>query len=1559
MKNSSVGNSLRSPWGPIDDDDDEDDDEDDGEIASMIESIRVLDSTVSGAVDELSEGACRAARDLTLHTAAHSERNTTELNIDSMFVRRSPALAFRSHQENGDEVLVPLRAGVVVGRTATPHLQSLLKVSRLALFVERVDRALRQVTVRNAQTSSKLVVERAGVVSLVAMGASVTLLEGDRLTLGSENVGAANAPSVLLLVALRNETAPPSDDDEDDDADVAAVPTLHDEQLHRRKRHRANAATLPASASAVPAAQSLDFGARRTTHNPSDDDNNNSNNNNNGDDLSRRADCDSLQDALENASFATLTLDADPEDDMAPSFAAASLAGGSAMCARAEPLRFIDNEQLVVCGKRAMLSGSFGRARVLAGAVDLNGSPAVTLAIDCSVCGSAWCGHVARLLQRVALSQVSATLSATMLGFLRGEPSRRRKTPQLSNKAMQPIFDQIFGEFDETIDDTALSEVARFLDGDFRSSASVRRVGPIELDYVQRGWRRVDRGDEALVADNGADVVPRFIVSQAFVRGATSFYVLQHASAEAGGVVRCAISRALGPSPVFACRCECRSPVLCAHVCRILAHKDVPAPVDIGELLHSLARMSLDEQCGLAARIVMRAKALSVDGLLAVPLNRLANARATVSLNTAALPTWSVADPGAMPTVLMVSQDAAGDILVATLLRSYTAASLRLRDERLVASHCDSGMCRAQPCEHAVEAFRDFTFYARGGWGGVAVHAQTTIGGAAHEQRPLAPTMLSYDELVRTLRDLGAPERCTLIGMALRDAQQIRSSKVTSRFAQLFANVQHVDSTYPAREVIAWARQHREPLFSIEEFQQVLQRTQLVCSQAAFVDSLCAATLLYPQREHEQIWTTLWEDVVKHGDAAIVHQCLHAGRVLAPRPLSARIMRAAMSRMSQRSHMIEPAARRRFFEALCAPASADSSDAIERAAQDLFAVPDHVRARAPFELAQRLPACDPLDAARDGITPLLESAMFLLPKASVAVLQNAAALRRELSAVRQPHVPERVMSDQLSLADCAALAEARQSVLSPAYEKFEYANMVDGWHSDGGVLPVLLLCDAALRHPLVQSPFVATLLREAFSQLMAQLHVVLEGALRNEADAGSLRCLPPLAALAVDAMVASMSDVRHYSGGELLSIIQSTPPPLRKTLALRVVIERLGQSPLSVLRACFMPMFEWLAAHKLHTHQWHLSRVAMQLLAREPEEARFRAQVETFALQALKHAYAVDRRPISRAVIRGAIALYGPSTMEIVCDIGQRAMLLDHLLATPERWSELSRLLEHCEDDDARATLLDADVQERLKFLLVVAHAGTVPPAPFLVRVCDLLLDDNNAGYAKLLVRAPDATDAQRSAALAMLLTQTPDDSDMFDELCKLSRESFVLLSQARVCESLGRSRLAAMLLFGVYEDQLGIAENVQMQFEHEVVALVEKLLAHDDVDVIDLFVERRAHKLLQWIVAERKNMLIDAHARSTSGARRAFAVECFTCSVDNARALMQKTCRNARCNSCGVCAKAIEGLRIMLMWAIAADRLWEFDRQRTSLVNDLKAFGKTKLVTVANGVRLEPALTE
>jgi hypothetical protein len=73
----------------------------------------------------------------------------------------------------------------------------------------------------------------------------------------------------------------------------------------------------------------------------------------------------------------------------------------------------------------------------------------------------------------------------------------------------------------------------------------------------------------------------------------------------------------------------------------------------------------------------------------------------------------------------------------------------------------------------------------------------------------------------------------------------------------------------------------------------------------------------------------------------------------------------------------------------------------------------------------------------------------------------------------------------------------------------------------------------------------------------------------------------------------------------------------------------------------------------------------------------------------------------------------------------------------------------------------------------------------------------------------------------------------------------------------------------------------------------------------------------------------------------------------------MHNTCRNARCTSCGVCAKAIEGLRIMLMWAIAADRLWEFDRQRTSLVNDLKAFGKTKLVTVANGVRLEPALTE
>jgi hypothetical protein len=44
----------------------------------MIESIRVLDSTVSGAVDELSEDdAWRTARDLTPHTAAHSERSTT------------------------------------------------------------------------------------------------------------------------------------------------------------------------------------------------------------------------------------------------------------------------------------------------------------------------------------------------------------------------------------------------------------------------------------------------------------------------------------------------------------------------------------------------------------------------------------------------------------------------------------------------------------------------------------------------------------------------------------------------------------------------------------------------------------------------------------------------------------------------------------------------------------------------------------------------------------------------------------------------------------------------------------------------------------------------------------------------------------------------------------------------------------------------------------------------------------------------------------------------------------------------------------------------------------------------------------------------------------------------------------------------------------------------------------------------------------------------------------------------------------------------------------------
>lgn len=1485
-------------------------------------------------------------------------------------------MAFESHDDDGDVVHVAVRDGLVLGRMATPHLRQNVKVSRVGLFVERVDAVRGQAHIVAMQTQRNVAVIRDGaVVADLPTATRFTLRLGDDVALIPDLRHVPHAPHVFRFVALAdtdaNATSAAVTDDEppphaarcNDHVDEHDVHDEHDEHdddvadddLHDKKRRRTSSTLLPSlPAASVPVPASMPVSVPVSVPAPRENRSRSANNASDDDDVSLVLD-DRLRDALRSASFATLTFDADADDEFAPSFVASlDHADSSTTLVRAPPLPHVDNEQVLLCGRRVLLTGSFGQVRALLGGAASGDRNMVTLAVDCACCGAKWCGHVSRMLQRLALNQVSAAVTPAALDFLVGRPRRRRKTPQLSTPALQAIFDQIFGAYDETVDDAQLDEVARFLDGQRQASAAVRRIGPIELNYASGGWRRVGTGDDSLVLNNGPDIADRFTVTQAFARGSSAFYVMHRNSDQ--HVVRCAVAHALGPSGVFSFRCECRASALCEHVCRVLALTQVPEPIDIGELLCSLASMSLTEQSGLAARLIMRAKMLSIDRLLAAPFSRLAKTTVTLSMNTAALPAWSVAVPGTMPPVLIASQGAPpnDDILVSTLTQSYSAVALRLRGHRLVASHCDSSECATQPCEHAFKTFRDFSFYARGGFGGVAIHATTTVGGAAQQHASNAPALLSYAEIEVAMRALAVPERCTRLAMALRDAQQIRSSIITKRFAQLWANVVEVDGTYPVRPIVETAL--AGAVMSIDEAESLLMRAQVVLALPAYVDTLCVVTLLHPQREYEQRWRLLWREAITRADAGVIHQCMHAGRTLAPRPLGALIVTATLSRIAARSHvMIDADARRSFFLALCAPPSHDSSEAVERAAQNLFAVPPDVRQRLPFRLVPLLAQRDPITEDRAGVKPLLESAMFLLPPSRINVLQNAS--RQELNALPVPTSAERVLSSNLSLADCAALADARGLILAPQYLKQDYKALIDQWRDDGGALPVLLLCDAALRHPLVHSPFVESLLCELFAQLMAQMHFVVDGALSNVADFGALRVVAPLASLALNAMAVSMTDVQHYSGSEVAAILLATPDPLRKSLALRLVIQRLAQCPFGVLRSCFTPMCEWLGAMQLHAHRWQLCGVAMRRLLGEREEGSFAAQVTQFAMDALRRAYRADgRNAISRALLRDACNLYGACVLDVAREIGQLAMLIEHLLQTPRRWSELE-LAVAVDDSEARVALLDPAVQRCLYDLRVTAHAGATPPAAFLTRVCDLL-PDNSSSCALLLVRAPNATDSQRRAAVGVLLMQTIDDDVVFEQLRDLSRESFVLLSQARVCEQMGRAKLAAQLLFGVFEDQTGISESVQMQFEHEVLALFEKLLARDDVDLLDMLAEPRAKKLLSWVVGQRSTMLIEAHSRSTSGARRSFAVECFNCAAELVEALVRQACRNQRCSSCVHCQRVIDGVQQTLVWAHIADRIWEFDRRRSATSNALKASGKPKLMTAVNNIRNDVELT-
>jgi hypothetical protein len=1479
-------------------------------------------------------------------------------------------LVFVSHTEHGVPVRVPVRSGLVLGRTTTPHLALNTRVSRAALFVERVDRARQLLHVMAAVHGRNIaVVRRAGDVTQVATAGRTTVHVGDHVALLLDPVFDAAAPHVFELCLVDDDN---DDNDNDDTVDNAAdddVASSSSSRLPANKRRRTSAASavvtaevaadvdasqvvqrvmsgapsvppsVPPSLPPVPAAE-----RSRDAHDQDDDRS-----------LEILATViDPLREAMRTASFVQLPLDADPEDAFAPSFEAqADASEPHASFVRADPVHHVDNEQLILCGRRVLLSGSFGVTRALFGA---SASSMLLCAVDCTVCGKQWCAHFARLLQRLSLRQLSASVAQSAFDFLAGRPRKRRATPLLLNKPeLQPMLDRLFGDCDSTLDDSQLSAVARFIDGDRSEGASAPqrrvRVGPVELDYVSGGWRLCGESELLAVGNAAANnLAELYDVTQAFVRGSTAFFSLSRKLDSI--VVRCAVSAALGPAGVFGFRCECAGVgVLCEHLCRVLSCVGVPSAVDIGALFHSLSQMTLNEHCGLLARIVMRAKTLGIDRSLVVPLDRLAAATTVLRVNTGALPSWSIAEPGAFPSVLMATQasEADSDVLVATLTRAYRAVSLRISHERLVGAHCDE--CGCTTCPHVVSAMRDFVFYARGGYGGIAVHATTSVGDA-DMRAAAAPVLLSYDAIVRTLSQCDLPRRCQLVALAMRDVRQIQSPKVAKRCAQLFADVLTVDPTFPSGAMA-----------SVRDFDQCLQALAVVehmCNPSASLDALCVVSFNFPQRDAEL--RPLWKAVTARARGNDIYQCVHAGRALLPRPLGVCIVEAALSGLALQQHtLLDESTRQAFMTALYTPGGD-----VELASRQLLNVPDAVRARAPFQLIGNIDSVDPIGAEHAGITPLFEAAMFLLPGGMIRTPAPMSEAERPSTPAGAPD--GRVLTTLLSPADTAALAEARRGMYAPAYSRQEMASMVEKCPADGGVLPVLMLVDVSLRHPFARCAFLEQLRRKLFAHALAQLGFAFSVAMPEEADVGALRALTPLAARALDTMADSMADVGEYSGAETRDIVQATPTVLRKSLLVRMLMSRLALCSADVVQSVFPPFFAWLASHKLYALQ---AKLAVVYGAHALIEERVKLPLCEHALSALSLAFEADgKRAVSAHFLRRLMETF-PARAEVVwaaCTrVGQGAMLLEHLLATPTLWPQLASVLVD-DDAEARAMLCNSSVQRQLSTLLGAASAAVLPPASFLTRVRELLPEGGGgaSSCALLLVRAPDATDEQRKSAIVDLLAQMSDDETVLSQLCALSQDALVLLSQARICEQADRARLAALVLVTTFESASVEAHDMAM-FVPEAEALLAKLVARDDFDLLEVLLEARAARFLQFALKTWSPVLVERHARSNSGSRRAFAVECFNRSVGGllqaalraAGGVGEPCCRNSRCTECAVCTHLVRTLRRAMVWANLANRVFEFDRARSAVASELTEKRKQKLANVVSSIRNDVELTE
>lgn len=1251
------------------------------------------------------------------------------------------------------------------------------------------------------------------------------------------------------------------------------------------------------------------------------------------------------------ASFAQLPLDADPADKFAPSFLAhADSSEPLASFVRADPVLHVDNEQQILCGRRVLLSGSFGSARALFGAT----SDMMLCAVDCTMCDKQWCAHVARLLQRLSLRQQSASLAPSAFDFLAGRPRKRRPTPLLQNKReLQPMLDRLFGNYDSTLDDTQLSAVARFIDGDRSSgsSASVprrrERIGPVELDYENGGWRLCDESELLAVGSAAGKLTELYDVTQAYARGSSAFFALSRKLDNF--VVRCSISAALGPTGVFGFRCECASVgVLCEHLCRVLSCVGVPPVIDVGSLFHSLGNMTLTEHCGLLARIIMRAKTLGIDRSLVVPLDRLASATTVLQINTGALPVWSIAQPGAYPAVLMATQLAEPDnkdLLVATLTRAYRGVSLRISHERLVGAHCDE--CGRITCQHVVAAMRDFVFYARGGYGGIPVHATSTVGGGADAREATAPVLLSYDAIVRTLSQRDLPSRCELLALAMRDVRQIQSPNVAKRCAQLFADVVAVDAEFPSSAMVN--------LRDFDQCVQMLVDVEHICSSAAYLDALCVVSFNFPQRETElkPLWTTFMARA--RGDE--IYQCVHAGRALLPRALGVCLVEVSL--LALQKHMrLDESARQSFVDALYT-----RGGDVELASQQLLAVPDAVRARAPFRLVANIEQVDPIGAVRAGVTPLFEAAMFLLPGGMVRTPVAVPLAERPSTPASAPG--GQLLTTLISPADTASLAEARRGLYAPAYSRQEMAAMIEKCPSDGGVLPVLMLLDVSLRHSFANCAFLEQLRRKLFTHVLAQLGFVFAAAMPEEANYGALRAVVPLSARALDAMAMSMADIVHYSGTEARDIVQATPSILRKSLLVRMLMSRLALCSVEVVQSVFPAFFAWLATHKLYSLQAMLAVVYGRYAG---IEERVKASACEHALTALKLAFEVDsKRAVSSHFLRDLMAAF-PSRVELVwaacTSVGQGAMLLEHLLATPTLWPQLGTALVD-DDDEARTMLRHSSVQRQLSALLVAANGSTMPPASFLTRVRELLPEGSGSSCALLLVRAPDATDEQRKSAIVDLLAQTSDDETVLSQLGALSQDALVLLSQARICEQADRARLAALVLVTTFESA-SLEANDMAMFVPESEALFTKLVAREDFDLLEVLLEPRATRFLQFALKMWAPLLVDRHASSASGARRAFAVECFNRSVGSAlqaavraaTGAAEDGCRNSRCSECAVCTQLVRMLRRAMVWANLANRVFEFDRTRSAVASELTEKRKQKLANVISSIRNDVELT-